>query len=75
LHNIFLQYDGLDTIGHYDDDDLEYECKHNSTSDSDMDSDEGGDLDNEPAEIQMGYAKRRSRLWVHYKHALEKGSI
>ncbi len=73
---MLLQYDGLDTIGDHDDDYLEYEGERTSNScDSDADSDEGGDVDDDPAEVQVGYAERRSRLWVHYKYALEKGSV
>ncbi len=75
LHNMLLQYDGLDTIGDHDDDYLEYEGEHSSTSESDTNSNESGDLDDEPTEIQVGYAERRSRLWVHYKSALEKGCM
>jgi hypothetical protein len=66
---MFLQRDGLDTIGDHDDDYLEYEGEHKSTSDSDANSDECDDLDDEPAEIQEGYAERRSRLWVHCTYA------
>jgi hypothetical protein len=73
---MLLQYDGLDSIGDHDDDCLEYEGEHNSTSsDSDADSVEGNDLDYDGAEVQVAYAERRSGLWVHYKFALEKGSI
>ncbi len=76
MHNILLQYDGLDTIGDHENDYLEYEGDHNSTSsDEDANSDEGGDLDDDAAEVQVGYAERRSRLWVHFKFALMKWSI
>ena len=65
----------LDTFGDRDDDYLEYEGEQISKGDSDTSSDEEDDLDDEPTEIQVGYAERRSRLWVHYKYALEKGTI
>jgi len=74
---MLLQYDGLDTIiGDHDNDYLEYEGERTSnSSDSDADFDEGGDMDDDPAEVQVGYVERRSRLWVHYKYALDKGSV
>ena len=46
-----------------------------SSSDSDADSDEEVITYDDAAEVQVGYAERRSRLWVHYKFALEMGSI
>ncbi len=73
---MLLQYDGLDTINDHDGDYVKYEGEHNSTSsDEDANSDEGGDLDDDATEVQVGYAEGRSRLWVHFKFALMKGSI
>jgi len=72
---MLLQYDGLDTIGDKEDD---YKDKEGMETNSDSASDVEDDLENddgEEAEIQVGYAEKRYRLWVHHKYALRNGDI
>jgi len=75
---MLLQYDSLDTIGD-EEDDYKDEAGPESDTDSDLDSFVGGsddsDVEEEEAEVQVGYAEKRSRLWVHHKVALHKGLI
>ncbi len=67
---MLLQFDGLDTIG---DEDYDYKDKEGpeSEADSDFHVVVGGTIDvgvaEEAAEVQVGYAEKRSRLWVHHK--------
>jgi len=75
LINMLLQYDGLDTIGDEEDDYMETGgMVTNFGFESDAE-DVPQDVDDEEVEIQVGYAEKRSRPWVHHKYALENGSI
>jgi hypothetical protein len=72
---MLLQYDGLDTIGDEEDDYKDTEgMEISSDSASDVEDDLQDD-DDEEVEIQVGYAEKRSRLWVHHKYALANGDI
>ena len=88
MHNMILQYDGLDTIGDNDDDYGEHDeigLSDDSDDDFDMGEDphmegvDANEVDVVPIviehEVQVGYAENRSRLWVHYKHACDKGDV
>ena len=78
---MILQYDGLDTIGNNDEDYGTDEDHEQSDDDFDMEDDphmEGVvDLEDETIpveqEVQVGYADKKSRLWVHYKYACDRG--
>jgi hypothetical protein len=71
---MLLQYDGLDTIGDEEDDMDTVDMVTNFGFESDGE-DVPQDVDDEEIEIQVGYAEKRPRLWVHHKYALENGSI
>ncbi len=76
---MLLQYDGLDTIGDEDDDYMETEgMEVDYSSASDASAEHVPVANNnamEEVEIQVGYAEKRSRLWIHHKYASENGSI
>ena len=82
---MILQYDGLDTIGN-NDEDYGTDEDHEPPSDDDIDMEidphmecVGEDVvDNTmpmEQEVQVGYAEKKSRLWVHYKYACERREI
>ena len=75
---MLLHYDGLDTIGDEEDNYKDEACPK-SDLDSDFNTSVGGtkdiDVQEEKAEVQVGYAKKRSQLQVHHKFALHKGVI
>jgi hypothetical protein len=83
LHNTILQYDGLDTIGNTDEDNGTNEDHEHSDDDFDMEDDthmEGvEDVEDETIhveqEVQVGYEDKKSRLWVHFKYACDRGEI
>ena len=76
----------MDTIGDHEDDyGLETEIGEYSDYDFDMGEDphmEGLKVMDDPVdpivielEVQVGYAEKKSRLWVHYKHACDRGDV
>ncbi len=81
-----MQFDGLDTIGDFDED---YGSEYESSSDTDDDSemvfdqhmegmeDELVDLEPIPIEqeVQVGYEEKKFRMWIHYKHACARGDV
>ncbi len=75
MHNILLQYDGLDTIGDENNDYSDAEGMELDSGSENNDTDDPRDDLDEEVEIQVGYAEKRSRLWVHHKYALGSGSI
>ena len=80
---MIMQFDGLDTIGNTREDYGTDEDHDYSDDDLDMEDDphlEGVDvLADETVvveqEVQVGYVDKKSRLWVHYKYAGERGEI
>ena len=78
LHNMLVQFEGLDTIG---DDNCDYkdEESHVSEAGSEFNILVGATIDADVgegvAEVQVGYAEKKSRLWVHHKYSLESGLI
>ena len=82
LHNMLLQYDGLDTIGDEDGDYKDEEDEEGPMTEQDSDTNIAAPIgardvvvEEEEAEVQVGYAEKRSRLWVHHKYSIENGLI
>ncbi len=71
---MLLKFDGLDTIGNFDedygtDDDVD------PISDDEMETDNEEEAENEEGpEITIGYAKKRHMMWLH-KYAFQRGEI
>ena len=87
---MILQYNGLDTIGNYDEDYGTDEDQETSNDDIDMENNphmeglgedgEGVRIEQEvqdaiEKEVQVGYAEKKSRMWVHYKCACERKEV
>ncbi len=86
MHNMLMQYDGLDTIGDFDED---YGSEYDSGSDTDDDSEMAFDphmegMEDEVVviepipieqEVQVGYEEKKSRMWIHYKYACARGDV
>ncbi len=86
MHNMILQYDGLDIIGNNDEDYGTEEDHEDNEDDFEMGDDphmEGVEVvDDETVaynemepEVEVGYADKKSRLWVHYKCASDRGEL
>jgi hypothetical protein len=75
---MLLQYVGLDTVGDEDDDYMEaegMEVEYNLASDASAEHFQEADNVEEEVEIKVGYAEKRSRLWIHHKYASDNGTI
>ena len=83
MHNMILQFDGLGTIGNTDEVYGTEEDHDYSEDDFDMEDNPHLEVVDVLAdetvvveqEVQVGYANKMSRLWVHYKYACERGEI
>ncbi len=72
---MLLKIDGLDTIGNFDED---YGTKEDldPISDEEMKTENEEDTENkEGFAVAISYAEKRKKIWLHHKHAFQRGEI
>ena len=72
---MLLKFDGLDTIGIFDED---YGTKEDMDpiSDDEMETNNEEEAENEEGpEVAIDYAEKRQRMWLHHKYAFQRGEI